>query len=123
MDFTRFNSQRSRYHIRLYSFRMAAPPPRAPQAMSESNEQERPRRRFWQIHLSTAVLMTLIAGFAMYENIVPHRLNCFSQEHPELPDVFGWPFPIVWGNNGYVWLREDSRNIPWTLGGDKNRLF
>ena len=30
---------------------------------------DKPKRRFWQIHLSTAVLMTLVAGFCLWFNI------------------------------------------------------
>ena len=72
------------------------------------------KRRLWQIHLSTAVLMMFFAGGIMYENKIPHRLHCFTSEHPELPDVYGWPFPVFWGD-GWVILREESPRIPWTL--------
>ena len=72
------------------------------------------KRKFWQFHLSTAVLLMLVAGGLMFQNKIPHRLNCFSHDHPELPDVFGWPFPVIWGD-GDVWLREESRQIPWSL--------
>ena len=59
------------------------------------------------------VLMFAAAGL-MFQNSKPYRLHCFVSEHPELPPVRGWPFPAIWGN-GDIWLREESKLIPFTL--------
>src|SRR5437879_342311 len=47
---------RRRLHLRIHH-----PPPREMQAMTG-----KPKRRFWQLHLSTAVVMMFAAGVVLY---------------------------------------------------------
>src|SRR5258707_698454 len=58
---------------------------------------EPPRRKRFQIHLSTAVVMMFVAGGLIWANLRERRI-------PDVPDaidfdytytVHGWPFPVV----------------------------
>lgn len=74
----------------------------------------KPIRRFWQFHLSTAIMLMFVAGVLVGLCFEPRRYYGLSHEHPELPNVYGWPFPFLWGN-GEIWLREESRFVLWSL--------
>src|SRR5476651_1276739 len=55
---------------------------------------DKPKRSFWQIHLSTAVLVMLVVGLLMYLNAPrwsPHGGTKFTE--------YGWPFSFVYADN------------------------
>jgi hypothetical protein len=82
---------------------MADPPPKGSQDMSEP---DKPKRRFWQFHLSTAILMTVAAGGLFGLNLTKHigyrNVNMMPLGAPE--SVYfsypyhgqGWPFAFWW---------------------------
>ncbi|HYG73702.1 MAG TPA: hypothetical protein VEK08_01615 [Planctomycetota bacterium] len=48
------------------------------------------KRRWFQLHLSTIVLMTLAAGVLLGANFFPHRIAINEME----ANVFGFPLPM-----------------------------
>ncbi len=59
-----------------------------------------PPRRFWQIHLSTAIVMMFVAAGLLYMNTRPqHHVIVFAPSIPSIEHemefdyvVYGWPF-------------------------------
>lgn len=56
---------------------------------------DKPTRRFWQLHLSTAVAMMLLAGLMIWPNVVPNP-RCQYVAHVMRytiinADYYGWP--------------------------------
>jgi hypothetical protein len=88
------------------SEKVKCPPPRGPQDMSDS---EKPKRKFWQIHLSTAVLLTLVSGALIQINCRDRLLQLsngsnivknFDDDKVLLLMIgvrkqYGWPFIAV----------------------------
>jgi hypothetical protein len=70
-----------------------------------ANEKE---RAWFQIHLSTAIYLVLVAGALLGLNMHRRHLLIFSQEG----DAFGWPLPFVAQKNfmkgGYEWRFHES---------------
>ena len=97
--FTRHNRRGPRLRIQPL-------PPRGPQAM---NEKQKPRRRWFQFHLRTAVLMMLAAsGFI--------RLNWPSQvllvpKSCGVGVAFGWPFEVTMLQGESRWLLCGGRSL------------
>jgi hypothetical protein len=58
---------------------------------------DKPKRRFWQLHLSTAVLMMFIASGVVGANVRRYELHI--EEYPL--NGYGWPFVLYWNTNGY----------------------
>src|SRR5476651_69291 len=56
-----------------------------------------PKRRFWQIHLSTAVLLMFVSSGLLWANLTPKIfVNDDSGEKlPSEVDGFGWPIICV----------------------------
>src|SRR6185369_10158628 len=87
---------------------MADPPPRGSQDMSEA---EKPTRKFWQLHLSTAVLLLLTVGAVMLVNSFPRydRLTVFpTKPQPGMLShvmgrviVYGWPEECLFSYHGF----------------------
>jgi hypothetical protein len=50
------------------------------------------KRRFWQLHLSTAVVVTVTAGFFVGLNVIPLRLDPLSEPSMTQIEQYGWPF-------------------------------
>jgi hypothetical protein len=53
-----------------------------------SDEQKPKKRRFWQLHLSTAVISMLVIGFLLLKNIHLYERLTISKE------AYGWPATI-----------------------------
>jgi hypothetical protein len=51
-------------------------------------------RRFWQIHLSTAVAVVVVTGVMMF-------LNSYGVRNVEDRDEYGWPFKV---KSKYDWV-------------------
>jgi len=62
-------------------------------------------RRFWQIHLSTAVVLTLVSGAIMYANFRPERMFLVS----------GWGPPVSEGKLPHP-IYEPYIHYGWPLG-------
>jgi hypothetical protein len=65
---------------------------------SETPEQPqpKPKRRFWQLHLSTACVLMILAGGALYLNMLPR----FKEVPPNVnicypSRFFGWPLQMA----------------------------
>ena len=58
------------------------------------NEPEKPKRRFWQIHLSTAVLLMFLAGGILFVNLRRKAMLAISYPRMQAPLrlSMGWPF-------------------------------
>ena len=74
---------------------------------------ERPRRRFWQIHLSTGIGMMILAAGLLYS-------NCYQHRRTDLPmhshyDSYGWPY-LIYGRL-YIWRDKD---VIETYGDEDN---
>jgi hypothetical protein len=62
-----------------------------------------PKRCFWQIHLSTAVVLMIAAGFILFLNCLEYDLEWNSNERTEpfigrVWDVYkgcGWPMGVI----------------------------
>jgi hypothetical protein len=67
---------------------MADPPPRGSQDMSE-----KPKRKFWQFHLATAILSTFAAASLLFANLSPNRKPLWPDILPAdiYLHVYGWP--------------------------------
>jgi hypothetical protein len=48
---------------------------------------EKPKRRFFQIHLSTAVVLMFVAGGLMWLNMIQHWILAGRG-----PNAYGWPY-------------------------------
>jgi hypothetical protein len=60
-----------------------------------NDPQLKPKRRFWQIHLSTAILLVFVAASLSYVNTTPHRKKIqMGPEYSFELDQQGWPFEI-----------------------------
>lgn len=66
---------------------------------------EKPKRRAWlQLHLSTCVVLMVVAGVLIWSNLVGHNVTYIIQTKPKATGynrrvsyfVYGWPL-IVWG--------------------------
>jgi hypothetical protein len=62
--------------------------------------EEKPKRRFWQIHLSTAVMFSLIAAGILGANVVPsvftgRYIDNDSSEKQYTVKRYGWPIPLL----------------------------
>jgi len=83
------------------------PSPRGTQAMSAC---EKPKRKFWQIHLSTAVLLMLVAGTILY------KATQFRRCPKAISWDMGWPLDAIeafpkYNGEGDV-ERDDSSQYP-----------
>ena len=85
----------------------------------ESNEgfmSELPRRRYWQIHLSTAVLMSFVAGGQLMANVTPRPVDWFGKV---VGTSYGWPIPFSWAtdmlgdHNGVLIYRYGEYRLIW----------
>ena len=91
------------------------------------SEAEKPKRRFWQLHLSTAVLLMLVTGGLMFANFQfgpelyakLHDIPAPARNPLPSPKIFyrvrGWPFmssSIVEATpsqtNSYCWLDGEA---------------
>jgi len=53
---------------------------------------EPPRRKRFQMHLSTAIVMMFVAGVLIWLNTRPRQLETWMQRHYSVPFVrYGWP--------------------------------
>jgi hypothetical protein len=68
---------------------------------------DKPKRRFWQIHLSTAVFLSLTFATLMYLNLAPTTVSymrfALHSVRDSIPSVqttreewFGWPMPFAY---------------------------
>jgi hypothetical protein len=62
---------------------------------------DKPKRRFWQLHLSTAVAMMLLAGLMIWPNVVPNPSCQYVGAHVMRwtianADYYGWPAAFAW---------------------------
>ena len=74
------------------------------------SELEKPKkRRFWQLHLSTTVALSLVTGMLLYAHLF-HVFGVLTGEEADVLAIFGWPFPIFrWRNwDGRVPLMDYS---------------
>ena len=56
------------------------------------SEQDKPKRRFWQIHLSTAVVLTIVSSAFLTKNIQNVQFEIASDLNGS---GYGWPFPFL----------------------------
>ena len=56
---------------------------------------EKPKRRFWQFHLSTAVLLLLAAGGLLRFDFMMSDLRYGSMSGTYGKETFGWPIVIA----------------------------
>jgi len=58
---------------------------------------DKPKRRFWRIHLSTAIVQMFVAAGLLFANMTPrveqrpHFLSLFEEQIPYLRG-YGWPW-------------------------------
>ena len=69
--------------------------------MSEAN----PKRKFWQFHLLTLVLMTLATGGMIYLNMTQRIALEYQNKsgHHTMGNAYGWPLTCY------------ECDVPWTL--------
>jgi hypothetical protein len=91
---------------------------------SEAPEQPQPKsnRRFWQIHLSTALVLMLIVGVLGFANFVERQTNPAEDiqglapesvgAHPVVPTL-GRPVPVYqkFGRHWYL----DKEGVGWNI--------
>jgi hypothetical protein len=66
-----------------------------------------PKRRFWQIHLSTAVVMMVVAGFLAFLNFSKETFNLGERPYnyfrsSEQFESYGWPWKWLTRQEGTV---------------------
>jgi hypothetical protein len=81
------------------------PPPRGPQAMSES-ESEKPKRKFWQFHLTTAFLIMMTASGFVWINCVREDDAWDYGDERYLYWHYGWPTEIFCVQNDWDFSRK-----------------
>jgi hypothetical protein len=68
---------------------------------------EPPKRRWFQFHLSTLIILTLVAGALLYLNLAnPYGRGKIAERPVDI--WYGWPY----GACGYECRYPDSRYIP-----------
>ncbi len=94
-----------------------------------------PPRRFWQIHLSTAIVMMFVAAAMLYLNAVPHQVlipnvRCHTRDNTISDDsafyVLHWGWPIQTGNRVQApqHMRGLDRDVYLDIGdGRDDRLI
>ena len=55
----------------------------------------KPKRRFWQFHLSTAVVMTIAAGFLLYGTLQPSIYKFHGKDIV----TYGWPISYFYDDS------------------------
>ena len=76
--------------------------------MSEIENDKTNKRRFWQIHLSTAITLMFCATSLTFLNVMS-KFSLEGEEIPKSPAIFGsfkcgWPF-TVWKRDAYLLRR------------------
>ena len=77
------------------------------------SEQDKPKRRFWQIHLSTAILLMISAGIAIGISLLPHQVS-IPMPRPHPPYIYleqGWPYRIPTGYSIYHGYYDNGYDI------------
>lgn len=66
------------------------------------------KRRWFQIHLSTAIVLMFVAGGLIYRNLCPYDVGGFKE-------IIGWPFPLMFHRYGeYLPVGYyELTHIPW----------
>ncbi len=83
------------------------------------NDTPPPKRRFWQIHLSTVMVLTVVAGLLLYLNLRPA-----SDKYERHYSVYGWPNSVVAYNNlSHVWYfvkgtPQRTYDTDWSTWGE-----
>ncbi len=67
-----------------------------------------PKRRFWQIHLSTALILMLTASALLWANLIPHTYDGKPDPDYISGKIYGWPVDAAWRITLYLdWGRPD----------------
>jgi len=79
-------------------------------------DEKKPKRRWFQFHLATAVVMMVAAGGILWACLQPIVTGTFSTSFTTIEDVeYGWPIPIYYGarsnNSTFVYHAEHSDHI------------
>lgn len=77
-----------------------------------TDTQPKPKRRFWQIHLSTAVVTMLVAGIILWLNLTP-KLISRGPNGEALS--FGWPLQAI----RYDFSEKVGDYSEWMMDADK----
>ena len=67
---------------------------------------EKPKRRFWQIHLSTAMALMIVLSIQFYLGILPRR------QSKGMDHMLGWPFNA---SALYPKFNSAGQNIQWAF--------
>ena len=74
------------------------------------SEEERPKRKFWQFHLSTAFLMMVTASGFTWANCVRDDIrSVYLEDRPYGECYYGWPTAIL-----YVQTDLDKERVKTT---------
>lgn len=71
-----------------------------------------PKRRWFQIHLSTAVALMFVSGVLLWANLVPHKTVLYEGSHDGIKAWslrYGWPTPYCSGH--YFELPEGPSSV------------
>jgi hypothetical protein len=73
------------------------------------------KRRFWQLHLSTAIVLSLVAGYAIHCNFLERKGVWLGGEDAYEFDVqmeiviYGWPSAVYYKFTDNGWYRDGRR--------------
>jgi hypothetical protein len=80
---------------------------------------EQPKKRTWfQIHLSTAIVMMFVAGGLIWVNLREQWFDVLTLSNQ--PGAYGWPFPAVYNDAIYPPAPE---KVWWSCSIDQTIYF
>ena len=91
------------------------------------------KSRLWQVHLSTALVVTVTAGIFIGVNIIPLRFDPFNDPsmHTQV-EQYGWPFrhdirylvsgAVNRGMGAATFHDDDGKSIEYVFGFNKSHL-
>jgi hypothetical protein len=80
-------------------------------AASEAALIDTPKRRFWQIHLSTAVVLMFVAALILFVNLRIHREYSTverTSNRTQLDYYDGWGWPYLYDSRGSFAFINDA---------------
>lgn len=83
-----------------------------------------PRRRWFQLHLSTLIALTLTAGALLWSNVRPVIQKTVTFDGRILINrYFGWPYPTIWKDSqtgDMLWFRAGKTKYDaWPAAASK----
>jgi hypothetical protein len=79
------------------------------------------RRRWFQLHLSTVIALTLTAGGFLYLNVIPGIESGIDNNHETVRQDFGWPFP-TFGKFSEFYTKSGFQPLMFQVVGTRYRF-